>query len=170
MRRWSSVHLNLLNTGDSHYLCYWHELLQQLWDLLSPNWIYFHAAVWALYQILQMCFINNGLDFVQAFLKWLNNFWIYNWMTMFYHFLQILRDPCLSEEPCNNASVCKAALWCSQVFFWEYPQWLSSRSSDCSITLFQDIDWVQTEKHVFEQASSNPFLVGLHSCFQTTSR
>lgn len=36
--------------------------------------------------------------------------------------------------------------------------------------LFQDIDWVQTEKHVFEQASSNPFLVGLHSCFQTTSR
>ncbi|XP_035163303.1 protein kinase C zeta type isoform X4 [Callithrix jacchus] len=34
----------------------------------------------------------------------------------------------------------------------------------------QDIDWVQTEKHVFEQASSNPFLVGLHSCFQTTSR
>uniref|UniRef100_A0A6I8N9Q7 Protein kinase C n=1 Tax=Ornithorhynchus anatinus TaxID=9258 RepID=A0A6I8N9Q7_ORNAN len=34
----------------------------------------------------------------------------------------------------------------------------------------EDIDWVQTEKHVFEQASSNPFLVGLHSCFQTTSR
>ncbi|NXC13700.1 KPCZ kinase, partial [Corythaeola cristata] len=59
---------------------------------------------------------------------------------------------------------------CSQFLFWEYPQWLFSRSSDCSITLFQDIDWVQTEKHVFEQASSNPFLVGLHSCFQTTSR
>lgn len=37
-------------------------------------------------------------------------------------------------------------------------------------SLFQDIDWVQTEKHVFEQASNNPFLVGLHSCFQTTSR
>ncbi|CAF93173.1 unnamed protein product, partial [Tetraodon nigroviridis] len=34
----------------------------------------------------------------------------------------------------------------------------------------EDIDWVQTEKHVFEQASSNPFLVGLHSCFQTQSR
>ncbi|XP_058017211.1 protein kinase C zeta type isoform X3 [Ahaetulla prasina] len=34
----------------------------------------------------------------------------------------------------------------------------------------EDIDWVQTEKHVFEQASNNPFLVGLHSCFQTTSR
>ncbi|KAF3859919.1 hypothetical protein F7725_000174 [Dissostichus mawsoni] len=34
----------------------------------------------------------------------------------------------------------------------------------------QDIDWVQTEKHVFEQASTNPFLVGLHSCFQTESR
>ncbi|MGH0172750.1 UNVERIFIED_CONTAM: hypothetical protein FKN15_075635 [Acipenser sinensis] len=33
-----------------------------------------------------------------------------------------------------------------------------------------DIDWVQTEKHVFEQASNNPFLVGLHSCFQTESR
>ncbi|KAG7275967.1 hypothetical protein CRUP_008455 [Coryphaenoides rupestris] len=33
-----------------------------------------------------------------------------------------------------------------------------------------DIDWVQTEKHVFEQASTNPFLVGLHSCFQTESR
>ncbi|EHB00342.1 Protein kinase C zeta type [Heterocephalus glaber] len=30
----------------------------------------------------------------------------------------------------------------------------------------EDIDWVQTEKHVFEQASSNPFLVGLPSCFQ----
>ncbi|XP_043102670.1 protein kinase C zeta type isoform X4 [Puntigrus tetrazona] len=34
----------------------------------------------------------------------------------------------------------------------------------------KDIDWVQTEKHVFEQASTNPFLVGLHSCFQTESR
>ncbi|XP_075695758.1 protein kinase C zeta type isoform X2 [Rhinoderma darwinii] len=34
----------------------------------------------------------------------------------------------------------------------------------------EDIDWVQTEKHVFEQASHNPFLVGLHSCFQTPSR
>uniref|UniRef100_A0A8C8IQ63 protein kinase C n=1 Tax=Oncorhynchus tshawytscha TaxID=74940 RepID=A0A8C8IQ63_ONCTS len=34
----------------------------------------------------------------------------------------------------------------------------------------EDIDWVQTEKHVFEQASTNPFLVGLHSCFQTESR
>lgn len=34
----------------------------------------------------------------------------------------------------------------------------------------EDIDWVQTEKHVFEQAASSPFLVGLHSCFQTTSR
>lgn len=38
------------------------------------------------------------------------------------------------------------------------------------LVLVQDIDWVQTEKHVFEQASSNPFLVGLHSCFQTLSR
>lgn len=34
----------------------------------------------------------------------------------------------------------------------------------------QDIDWVQTEKHVFETASNHPFLVGLHSCFQTASR
>uniref|UniRef100_A0A8C9Q5J5 protein kinase C n=1 Tax=Spermophilus dauricus TaxID=99837 RepID=A0A8C9Q5J5_SPEDA len=34
----------------------------------------------------------------------------------------------------------------------------------------EDIDWVQTEKHVFEQASNRPFLVGLHSCFQTESR
>ncbi|CAH3038016.1 unnamed protein product [Porites lobata] len=34
----------------------------------------------------------------------------------------------------------------------------------------EDIDWVQTEKHVFEQASNHPFLVGLHSCFQTASR
>ncbi|KAL5248869.1 hypothetical protein ACHWQZ_G017905 [Mnemiopsis leidyi] len=33
-----------------------------------------------------------------------------------------------------------------------------------------DIEWVQTEKNVFEQASNHPFLVGLHSCFQTTSR
>lgn len=38
------------------------------------------------------------------------------------------------------------------------------------VFLFQDIDWVQTEKHVFEQASNHPFLVGLHSCFQTESR
>lgn len=34
----------------------------------------------------------------------------------------------------------------------------------------EDIEWVQTEKHVFEQASNHPFLVGLHSCFQTPSR
>ncbi|CAJ0607063.1 unnamed protein product [Cylicocyclus nassatus] len=34
----------------------------------------------------------------------------------------------------------------------------------------EDIDWVQTEKSVFEAASNYPFLVGLHSCFQTESR
>lgn len=34
----------------------------------------------------------------------------------------------------------------------------------------EDIDWVQTEKHVFETASNFPFLVGLHSCFQNKSR
>ncbi|CAG5124529.1 unnamed protein product [Candidula unifasciata] len=34
----------------------------------------------------------------------------------------------------------------------------------------EDIDWVQTEKHVFEAATNYPFLVGLHSCFQTSSR
>ncbi|CAJ0958851.1 unnamed protein product, partial [Mesorhabditis belari] len=34
----------------------------------------------------------------------------------------------------------------------------------------EDIDWVQTEKSVFEAASNHPFLVGLHSCFQTDSR
>ncbi|XP_064611254.1 protein kinase C iota type-like isoform X1 [Liolophura sinensis] len=34
----------------------------------------------------------------------------------------------------------------------------------------EDIDWVQTEKHVFETASNYPFLVGLHSCFQSPSR
>lgn len=33
----------------------------------------------------------------------------------------------------------------------------------------EDIDWVQTEKHVFETASNHPFLVGLHSCFQSAS-
>eukprot|EP00116_Pleurobrachia_bachei_P003265 sb/3463527/ len=33
-----------------------------------------------------------------------------------------------------------------------------------------DIEWVQTEKNVFERASNHPFLVGLHSCFQTSSR
>ncbi|KAF6779710.1 hypothetical protein AHF37_00842 [Paragonimus kellicotti] len=31
----------------------------------------------------------------------------------------------------------------------------------------EDIEWVQTEKHVFECATNHPFLVGLHSCFQT---
>jgi len=34
----------------------------------------------------------------------------------------------------------------------------------------KDIDWIQTEKSVFETASNHPFLVGLHSCFQTPSR
>lgn len=34
----------------------------------------------------------------------------------------------------------------------------------------EDIDWIQTEKHVFERASNYPFLVGLHSCFQNESR
>ena len=38
------------------------------------------------------------------------------------------------------------------------------------VTEDEDIDWVQTEKHVFETASNHPFLVGLHSCFQTDSR
>lgn len=38
------------------------------------------------------------------------------------------------------------------------------------VTEDEDIDWVQTEKHVFETASNYPFLVGLHSCFQTPSR
>ena len=37
------------------------------------------------------------------------------------------------------------------------------------VTDDEDIDWVQTEKHVFETASNHPFLVGLHSCFQTPS-
>ena len=32
-----------------------------------------------------------------------------------------------------------------------------------------DIEWVQTEKNVFEIAANHPFLVGLHSCFQTPS-
>ena len=34
------------------------------------------------------------------------------------------------------------------------------------VTDDEDIDWVQTEKHVFETATNHPFLVGLHSCFQ----
>ena len=34
----------------------------------------------------------------------------------------------------------------------------------------EDIDCVQTEKNVFEIATNHPFLVGLHSCFQTPSR
>jgi len=34
----------------------------------------------------------------------------------------------------------------------------------------EEIDWVQTEKSVFETATNHPFLVGLHSCFQTDSR
>ncbi len=37
------------------------------------------------------------------------------------------------------------------------------------VTDDEDIDWVQTEKHVFETASNHPFLVGLHSCFQVRS-
>uniref|UniRef100_A0A914NG79 Protein kinase C-like 3 n=1 Tax=Meloidogyne incognita TaxID=6306 RepID=A0A914NG79_MELIC len=34
----------------------------------------------------------------------------------------------------------------------------------------EDTDWIQTEKSVLETASNHPFLVGLHSCFQTASR
>lgn len=34
----------------------------------------------------------------------------------------------------------------------------------------EDIDWIQCEKNVFEKATNHPFLVGLHSCFQTPSR
>lgn len=52
---------------------------------------------------------------------------------------------------------CQNDLWCTC-------GWI------CVAFLYQDIDWVQTEKHVFEQASNHPFLVGLHSCFQTESR
>lgn len=32
-----------------------------------------------------------------------------------------------------------------------------------------DLDFIQTEKHVFELATNHPFLVGLHSCFQNES-
>ena len=38
-----------------------------------------------------------------------------------------------------------------------------------TVTEDEDIDWIQTEKHVFETVSNHPFLVGLHSCFQTLS-
>ena len=34
----------------------------------------------------------------------------------------------------------------------------------------EDVDWVHTEKKVFEIATNHPFLVGMHSCFQTVSR
>ena len=33
-----------------------------------------------------------------------------------------------------------------------------------------DIEWVHSEKLVFETVTNHPFLVGLHSCFQTPSR
>ncbi|XP_026817038.1 atypical protein kinase C-like [Rhopalosiphum maidis] len=38
------------------------------------------------------------------------------------------------------------------------------------LTSDEDIVWIQTEKHVFKTVSNYPFLVGLHSCFQTASR
>lgn len=34
----------------------------------------------------------------------------------------------------------------------------------------EDVDWVNTEKKVFEQATNHPFLVGMHSCFHTPER
>ena len=34
----------------------------------------------------------------------------------------------------------------------------------------EENDWVQVEKNVFEICSNHPFLVGLHSCFQSPSR
>uniref|UniRef100_A0A1I8FH15 Protein kinase domain-containing protein n=1 Tax=Macrostomum lignano TaxID=282301 RepID=A0A1I8FH15_9PLAT len=37
-------------------------------------------------------------------------------------------------------------------------------------SLIKDAEWVHTEKSVFEQATNHPFLVGLHSCFQTDNR
>ncbi|EHA98208.1 Protein kinase C iota type [Heterocephalus glaber] len=33
-----------------------------------------------------------------------------------------------------------------------------------------NIDWVQREKHILQQASNCPFVVGLHACFQPESR
>ncbi|KAI6180733.1 Protein kinase C [Aphelenchoides besseyi] len=33
-----------------------------------------------------------------------------------------------------------------------------------------DLEWIHTEKSVFETASNHPFLVGMHSCFQSESR
>ncbi|XP_025202233.1 atypical protein kinase C-like [Melanaphis sacchari] len=38
------------------------------------------------------------------------------------------------------------------------------------LTNDEDIDWVQTEKNVFKTVSNYPFLVTLHSCFQTASQ
>ena len=32
------------------------------------------------------------------------------------------------------------------------------------------LEWIQTEKRVYESVGSHPFLVGLHSCFQTATR
>ena len=32
------------------------------------------------------------------------------------------------------------------------------------------LEWIHTEKRVYESAGSHPFLVGLHSCFQTATR
>ena len=32
----------------------------------------------------------------------------------------------------------------------------------------EDMDWIHTEKKVFELASNHPFLVGMHSCFQVS--
>ncbi|EHB07025.1 Protein kinase C iota type [Heterocephalus glaber] len=33
-----------------------------------------------------------------------------------------------------------------------------------------NMDWIQREKHILQQGSNHPFLVGLHACFQTESR
>jgi hypothetical protein len=62
----------------------------------------------------------------------------------------------------------------AKVFLVEYKRTKKCYAMKCikksMVNDDEDIDWIQTEKHVFEQATNHPFLVGLHSCFQTQSR
>ena len=73
----------------------------------------------------------------------------------------------------------------AKVFLAEYrPRYLRNNSSNTQQSRLyamkvikksivnddEDIDWIQCEKNVFEKATNHPFLVGLHSCFQTPSR
>lgn len=88
-----------------------------------------------------------------------------SWLAL--HYSPILCVRAVQTSDTSDLMYLHRSVWESLLTNRLFPHYLSHA---VSVSSLQDIDWVQTEKHVFEQASTNPFLVGLHSCFQTESR